>query len=416
VSLLPKTVLHVLNSASGGAALSTTGLIEGLRTHGIEACAVCQDEGAPQDRDRLRELCHGNVLFTPLYTWNRKIRLPAWKRPLSEIRQLLRTGWKRTSTHAVAAFAELHGIDLIHTNTILNPEGALAAIQLRLPHVWHCRELVGSGNPFPMAMEGAALGRYLASHSSVVVANSQVTAKPLREVLPKERLEVVPNGIDLSRFQYRLRALDDKQPIVIGMVGGLTAHWKKHWLLVAAAAQVDRTLPIEWRIYGNDPSQGGTLRGDAYCDALHEQIAAARLTDRFHWPGYVADPVEVMNQIDILVHPADGESFGRIVIEAMAAGIPVVGVAGGGVGEIIEHELTGLLSPVDDAAGLAANIERVVRDGALRGRLGEAGHTQAQQAYSLEAYVSGMLAVYSDAMQRPLGSASPDPATMVSSR
>lgn len=415
MTIQPKTILHLLNSASGGAALSTLGLIEGLREQGIRACAVCQNEGVPEDRQHLRTLCDGNVLFTPLYTWNRKIRLPAWKRPLSELRQQVRTGWKRASTRVVAEFAERCGADLIHTNTILNPEGALAAIQLGLPHVWHCRELVGSGNPFPMALEGAALGRFLNSHASVVVANSRVTAAPLRPLLAEDMLDVVPNGIDLSRFHYRLRNAG-KQPLVVGMVGGLTAQWKKHRLLVAAAAMVDKSLPIEWRIYGNDPSRGGTVRGDAYCDALHEQIAAAGLTDRFRWPGYVADPVAVMDQIDVLVHPADGESFGRIVVEAMAAGLPVVGVAGGGVGELIEHDRTGLLSPVDDAAGLAANIERVVRDSALRARLGAAGREHAQQSYSLEACISGMLAVYAKAMQRPLGQAASVRGPALSSR
>ncbi len=293
-------------------------------------------------------------------------------------------------------------MDLIHTNTILNPEGALAAVRLRLPHVWHCRELVGRDNPFPMALDGEALGRYLENHSSVLVANSRAAAAPLAPLLGSDVLEVVPNGIDFSRFRYRLRDAD-KTPIVVGMVGGLTAQVKKHKLLVAAAAQVDKSLPIEWRIYGNDPSQGGAVRGDAYCDALHDQIAEAGLTERFRWPGYVADPVAVMDQLDILVHPADGESFGRIVVEAMAAGLPVVGVAGGGVAEIVEHDRTGLLSPVDDAAGLAANIQRVVRDKALRARLGAAGHEHAQQSYSLEAYVSGMLASYAKALQRPLG-------------
>jgi glycosyltransferase involved in cell wall biosynthesis len=117
----------------------------------------------------------------------------------------------------------------------------------------------------------------------------------------------------------------------------------------------------------------------------------------------VPEPVEVMDQIDVLVHPADGESFGRIVVEGMAAGIPVVGVAGGGVGEIIVDGRSGLLSPVDDAAGLAANIEKVVRDPALRAALGQSGREHAQRCYSLEACAARMLEVYQKAMARPVG-------------
>jgi glycosyltransferase involved in cell wall biosynthesis len=110
-----------------------------------------------------------------------------------------------------------------------------------------------------------------------------------------------------------------------------------------------------------------------------------------------------MSQIDVLVHPADHESFGRVVVEAMAAGLPVVGVRGGGVGEIVRDGETGLLADADDAAGLAACIERVGRNEELRRSLGTAGRRRALDTYSLEACVAGMLRVYEQAMQRPLG-------------
>ncbi len=70
-------MLHIFNSAGGGAALSTLGLIGALRQQGIEACAVCHDAGTLEERAALREATRGEVMFTPLYWWNRKIeRLP----------------------------------------------------------------------------------------------------------------------------------------------------------------------------------------------------------------------------------------------------------------------------------------------------------------------------------------------------
>ena len=72
----------------------------------------------------------------------------------------------------------------------------------------------------------------------------------------------------------------------------------------------------------------------------------------------------------MLVHPADNESFGRVVVEAMAAGLPVVGVRGGGVGEIVSNGETGLLSTPDDPSALAENIDRLIADADLRARLG----------------------------------------------
>lgn len=404
VDRLPRKVVHVLNSASGGAALSTLGLIASFRREGIAACAVCHDAGNRQEREALRAATGGEVLFTTLYWWNRKIRAPLWKRPLSELRQMLRTGWSRRSTALVARFAAAHAAELIHTNTLTTPEGGLAARQLGLPHVWHMRELVGPGNPFRLPHEGASFGRYMQAHCSKLVANSHASADQVRSWVNEELLEVVPNGIDLARFQPRTGPAQPGR-VVVAMVGNLTSRSKKHALFVEAAARVDRSLPIEWRIYGHDPSAGGTRHGDAYVDALHARLAQRGIADRFVWPGHVDDPARIMAEIDVLVHPADNESFGRVVVEAMATGLPTVGARGGGVGEIIDDAATGLLANPDDAADLAAQIEKLARDPQLRAKLGTAGRRRAEDKYSLEACAAGILRVYDQAMSRPLGAA-----------
>ena len=398
----PRKVLHVLNGAAGGAALSVLGLIEVFRRQGIAACAVCHDAGSAAERDAIRDATEGQVLFTPLYWWNKKTRAAAWKRPLIELRQKWRTGFPKGSVAAVARFATECGADLIHTNNFMTPEGGLAARQLRLPHVWHVRELLGPGSPYRLPLEGPRLGPYVEQHASKVIANSHASAKPLQAWLPPGLLEVVPNGIDLSAFTARTGGTVRRE-LVVGMVGSLTSQSKKHALFIDAAARVDRSLPIRWRIYGHDPSQGGTERGGTYIEALHKRIAQHGLADRFDWPGFVSQPARIMNEIDVLVHPADIESFGRIVVEAMAAGLPVVGVAGGGVGEIIAAEETGLLAPPDDPAALAAAVERLARDTDLRTRLGAAGRRRAEQHYSIESCAAGVLRVYKMAMARPLG-------------
>src|SRR5262249_2158737 len=110
-----------------------------------------------------------------------------------------------------------------------------------------------------------------------------------------------------------------------------------------------------------------------------------------------------MSEIDLLVHPADNESFGRVVVEAMAAGLPVVGVSGGGVAEIIVPGTTGLVAQKDDPAALAACIEELVRDPARGWAMGAAGRERAIAQYSLSACAEGMVRVYEAAMRRPLG-------------
>jgi len=405
-----------MNGAAGGAAMSTLALIDAFRGEGIGACAVCHDAGTFAEQELIREATAGEVVFTPLYWWNRKTRAKWWKRPALELRQIWRTGGGRRSATRVAQFARDHNVDLIHTNTFMTPEGGIAARSLGLPHVWHVRELVGPGTPYPLKLDGRALRKFVSAHASKVIANSNASAAPIGNWMPRDLLEVVPNGIDLSQFHVH-RGPAASGRLIVAMVGSLTSQSKKHELFVEAAARVNRNLHIEWRIYGHDPSRGGSTRGNAYTERLHASIAHHNLAGRFTWPGFVAEPAQIMSQIDLLVHPADNESFGRVVVEAMAAALPVVGVRGGGVGEIVDHGQTGLLADPNSASDLAAAIEKLAGDPQLRARFGEAGRRRAEEHYSLEACAQGVLRVYRLAMQQSLpGKSDPGAASLEPSR
>lgn len=397
----PRKVLHILNSAAGGAALSTLGLIESLDKLGIASCAVCHDSGTPAEREQLREVVHGEASFMPLYWWNRKMRATWWKRPLLELRQILKTGWGWRSAARVANLAKRFGADLIHTNTILVPEGGLAARSLGLPHVWHLRELIGSGQPFQIAKSKTRLNRFFKDHASVIVANSQTSARNAAGLIPEPLLRVVPNGIRLNAFAAVHKTPSDGRSIVVGMVGSLSSRTKKHKLFVEAASRLKDIANVRFRIYGHDPAAGADRASDAYATEIHNYVKQAGLADQFDFPGHL-DPVRIMNEIDILVHPADNESFGRVVVEAMAAELPVVGVCGGGVAEIVVSGETGLLAPPDRADELSAAIRRLLGDASLRSRLGKAGRRRAEECYSLESCVAGILQVYEEAMPRPL--------------
>jgi glycosyltransferase involved in cell wall biosynthesis len=395
-------VLHVLNAAGGGAALSTLAIVDALAREGIGACAVCHDTGSADERERLRDAVQGRVLFRPLYWWNRKIRAALWKRPLHELRQVVATGWSYGSSAAVARFAAAQGADSIHTNTFLTPEGGLAARRLGLPHVWHLRELLGPNQPFRLGKSGPRLQRYLERHTSLIVANSHTAAATAGDSLPAELVRIVPNGIDLSAFSPRRKPRPLGRPTVVGMVAALTSRTKRHSLFVEAATRLKDLPNVDFRVYGIDPAAGGGR--DPYAAELHRRVVAAGLGERFQFAGHMADPARIMAELDILVHPAENESFGRVAVEAMADGLPVVGVRGGGVSEIVVDGQTGLLASPHDSAGLATCIERLVRDPALAERLGAAGRQRAEANYSLAAYTSGILAVYEEAMQRPVSS------------
>lgn len=392
---MPAHVLHVLNGADGGAALSTTSMMAALAKLGVRSSAVCHDAGAATARQQLLDAAEGRVVFAPLYWWNRKTRSAVWKRPVHEVLQAARTGLALKSASVVARAVRRFGADLIHTNTILTPEGGLAAAGLGLPHVWHIRELVGDGSPFRFWVEGKPFGRVLARLASGVVANSAATASAIGPWLPSNLLfETIENGVDVNRFATTMRP--DRAPIVVAMVGSVTTRWKKHALFIDAIAALDSRVAIDARIYGHLPAAS-----DRYFLDLQERAAGCGRSLRFM--GFVDDPATIMNDIDILVHPADGESFGRIAVEAMAASVPVVGVRGGGIGAVVDDGVTGFLADNDDAKGIARALEPLLQDRSLRIRIGEMGATRAAARFSLESHAEKVMSLYRRAEAFPLG-------------
>lgn len=397
---LPKRVLHILNAPVGGAAISTVSLMRAFRAQGVESVAVCHDTvGRGPEADAIREATDGRAVFTPLYWWNRKERAALWKRPLLEARQNLLTQARVGSLARVLQAVRKFDVKLIHTNTMVTPEGAYTARLLGLPHVWHVRELVGPGEHIRLPYDGARLGQFLTRHASVLVANSNASARCLEAYVPREFLRVVPNGIDVSRFDLARTATRDPGRVVVGMVANVTSVLKNHALFIEALSHT-KERNSEFRIYGYDDMESKGAR--SHGARLRELASRLAVSDRLVFRGFVNSPETIMGEIDVLVHPVPNESFGRVLVEAMSAGLPVVGPNGGGVGEIVVDGETGFHSRDGDARDLAEKIDRLVGSQALRKKMGESGRARVESTYSLAACVAGVGAAYDYAMNHPV--------------
>jgi glycosyltransferase involved in cell wall biosynthesis len=231
----------------------------------------------------------------------------------------------------------------------------------------------------------------------VLVANSEATRGPVVRWLGEDAVIVVPNGLAIATFE-RVGPPMGRTPVVVGMVANLTSRWKRHDLFVEAAGRVGADAPARYVLAGRDPvSEGGR---DDYAELLHRRVHELGLDERFEFAGFVPDGPELMARLDVLVHPCAHESFGRVALEAMAAGRPVVGVDGGGIASIVVPGETGTLVADDDAEALARAIREVVADEEQRVRWGAAGRERARRRYSLEATVSGVLSAYATARSR----------------
>ena len=389
-------VLHVLNSAHGGSALSTFELIKDLDQKGIQSSLVCFDNAGAEQKKKISAIVHGRVIFIPLYWLNKKIRSAWWKRPVIEALSLWKTWGGYRYQASISSFIQKHGINVVHTSTILNPEGAIASRKNNIPHIWHVRELVGPDKHFHF-YNYPRWANFVSNHCEWLVANSSVTEKCLLQFFSPDKIVCIPNGIAVQNFRVRNHS-NNKEKIIVGMVGSMTTRWKNHALFIKTAAQfLERPHAVEFRIYGAIPADT-----DPYYIDIKELVKSTGTENIVRFVSFKS-PEEIMEEIDIMFHPSEFESFGRIFVEAMAAGIPVIGLDEGGALEMIRHGVNGFLLPKEDMAAIKEHICRLIESEALRTDFGKKGRQLAEEKYSLDQLSNEMASLYKRVVNQDAG-------------
>ena len=270
---------------------------------------------------------------------------------------------------------------------------ALAAGRCHLPVVWHLRDLLGPPHFSALNTRGAVM---LANwRASRVIANSRATADAFVAAGGDGgRVRVVHNGIAAASFDDvpagaapALRAeLSPNAAYVMAIFGRLHA-WKGQQIAIDALAQ----LPADCHLW----VVGAPLFGeDEFAAGLQSQAMRRGVSDRVKFLGFRHDIAPLMHACDVVVHASTlPEPFGRVLVEGMLAGRPVIAAAAGGVGEIITNGTTGVLVPPGDAAALARAVARLRAEPVRAAALASAGAVHARAAFSLEAMVRGVRAV-----------------------
>jgi len=217
---------------------------------------------------------------------------------------------------------------------------------------------------------------------------------------------VVPDPVDLDRFhpgisRDRIRrelGVAGQEPL-IGLVGHLTP-WKGHEVFLAVARAVaDLVPPARFVVAGGAIYETHGHQG--YLGMLRQRAAALGLSDRLTLLGARDDVPELLAGLDVLVHcPTAPEPFGRVLAEAMAVRCPVVAARCGGIPEVIEDGVTGLLVSPGNVEAFAAAALRLLREPAVRRRLGEAGRRRAEAHFGIESHAERVLAAYRTVLER----------------
>lgn len=286
---------------------------------------------------------------------------------------------------AFAGWCRRLKIAVVHTTAMpSNIFGLPAAAMARVPvRVGNRREINPDKSPIDITMQRAAY-----SFANRVVANSRAAADRLMlERVPAAKIVVIPNGLDTRRWNTRHAR---PRPRIVTMVANLRPE-KGHDVLIDAAATVLARFPdARFEIVGGGPELGALIR----------RAEARGVLKAFTFFGHCDDVAARLQQADIFVLPSRSEAFPNAVLEAMAAGLPIVASGVGGVCELIDHGQTGLLVPPGNPQALGERIGQVMADDHLAARLGIAARARAETRYSFDRMVSAFEAVYLSELTR----------------
>jgi len=283
-------------------------------------------------------------------------------------------------------------VDVIHTNVVVLPSPAVAAFITARPHVWHIRELLGEFGRMWKPYQ-----RYISFFSKAVVAVSICTRDQFDHDLRK-KVHVIYDGLDetvVNIDPIRRDAFHKSLPVdklLVGVVGRIKWHRKGQEVLVRAVDLLRERHPqVHYVIVGStapgNEEHETMLRGLITSLALDNQVTLL---------GDTQDPFSVFAALDIAVVPSvQPEPFGCVVIEAMAAGTPVIGSNCGGIAEQIVDGVSGFLFSPGDAEALASALERLLNDPLLRERISEEGLRRVRTAFPLDRTYHNMAELFS---------------------
>jgi len=357
-------ILHTESSLGwGGQEVRVLAELEWMRAHGHWVALAAPPASAIAARAG-----EAGILFYPLRT--HKALLPF---------EVLR----------LAAWLVRNRVDVVNTHS--SNDGWLAGLAARVavrPILIRSRHIEVD---YPNRFWSGLAFRFLPHH---VITTSQRIADRLVDELkiPPGRVTCIATGVDLARFDPALegglrRELGLAPDVALVGIISVLRSWKGHATFLEAAAKLleDGRRKIHFVIAGEGPMRV----------VLPGQIAQAPLQGSVTLLGHRADVPNLLASLDVLVLPSYAhEGIPQIILQAQAMACAVVATTIGGIPEVVEDSVTGLLVPPRDAAALADKIAALLDDPALDARLGHAARQNIEKHHSLDAMGERLLELY----------------------
>lgn len=226
----------------------------------------------------------------------------------------------------------------------------------------------------------------------VIAISDYVRLQLIASGLDAEKIDVRHLGVDHRRFVPEPEARTDllnefgigSDEVILTTVSFLNPFKNPQTIIEACGRLAEQGLRFRLFVAGD-----GVLRHDL--ETLSRELG---IKDRVKWLGHFADPSRLLQGSDIFVLASVGEAFGLVLPEAMACGLPVVATRSGGIVEIVEDQITGLLVEPLDSEALARALRRLIEDDELRRTLGTHGLKRVADEFTVDAVVANTIKIY----------------------
>ncbi|WP_437204364.1 glycosyltransferase family 4 protein [Planctomicrobium sp. SH664] len=278
-------------------------------------------------------------------------------------------------------FVHDHQVQLLHANSLaMGRKLGRLAPALPCPTTSHLRDIVKLSQPALQSLQ---------QHARLFAVSEATRQFHIQRGLPAKQAITIHNGIDIALWQPRERSgwlhrelQLDPQVKLAATIGQICLRKGQHDLARAAVLRGDS--PPEWHLLligERHSTKPESIEFDAEIDTL---FAAAGLSHRLHRCGFQNRIADILSEVDLLVHPARQEPFGRVLLEAAAMGTAIVATDVGGTPELLEHGESAWLVPAGDPEALATAITHALQNDELRQRLGEAARRRVSDNFPIQ--------------------------------
>jgi glycosyltransferase involved in cell wall biosynthesis len=371
-------VLH--SSGKGGAERVNLELIEGLKNKGIQCFAILPSYGP-----LIKELKKRNVPLRVIKYkwWMREEGSSPWKWVGRLVLNLMRT-------ISVARQVKKWKADIVYSNTITICIGAFAAKLLHIPHIWHIHEFGYEDHRLCFDLgEKNALG-IMKQLSNICIVSSKAVMEKYRKFFPERKIKLIYCAVCITnesscKILKIKKQLQEASGIKCMIVGTLHKGKYQEDAIRAIGKLIDEEIDVRLYIVGE-----GKLKYKQYLESL---IIRGDLENRVQFLGYIDNPFPVIQQADILLMCSRKEAFGRVTVEGMKAGKPVVGAGSGGTKELIRDHYNGFLYTFGDYHKLAEKVKYLCQHPDEARQMGANGKKWALEKFNIEHYTEEVLTV-----------------------